>query len=74
MKMPSAGMLVLKMGVIDPDIQGHFGHFDSKFQEIWLVCMGTSNGFELKYPNRHLVTTAFSQKFINLVIFLVTLS
>ena len=45
--------LVLKMEVIDLDLQVHLGHFDLKFLEIWLVCMITCNGFELESPNLH---------------------
>ena len=45
--------LVLKMGVINLDLQGHFGSFDSEFLEIWLVCTITCNGFELESPNLH---------------------
>ena len=45
--------LVLKMGVIDCDLQGHFGHFVLEFLQIWLVCMITYNGFELESPNLH---------------------
>ena len=29
--------VVLKMEVIELDLQGHFGYFDSKFEEIWFV-------------------------------------
>ena len=43
--------LVLKMEVIDLDLQGHFGHSDLEFLEILLVCMITCNGFELESPN-----------------------
>ena len=45
--------LVLKMGVIDLDLQGHFGHFDKEFLEMWLVFVTTYNGFELESPNLH---------------------
>ena len=42
------------MEVIDLDPQGHFGHFDLEFQEIWLVCMITCNGyFNFKYIHIH---------------------
>ena len=33
--------LVLKMGVIDHGHQGHFGDFNSEFEEIWVVGTGT---------------------------------
>ena len=42
--------LVLKMEVIDLDLQGHFDHFDSEF---WLVPAITFNGFELESSNLH---------------------
>ena len=42
--------LVLKMEVIDLDLQGHF---DLEFLEIWLVSVITYNGFELESPNLH---------------------
>ena len=42
--------LVLKMEVIDLDLQGHFGHFDLEFLGIWLVSMISCNGFELESP------------------------
>ena len=45
--------LVLKMEVIDLDLQGHFGHFDSEFKEIRLVRMITRHRFELESPNLH---------------------
>ena len=45
--------LVLKMEVIDLDLQGHFGHFDSEFKEIRLVRMITHHRFELESPNLH---------------------
>ena len=54
--------LVLKVEVIDLDLQGHFGHFDSEFQEFWLVRSITFNGFELKSPNLHQICNlGFSQ-------------
>ena len=40
--------LVLKMGGIDLDIEGHFGHFDSEFQEIWLVRVITRHRFKVE--------------------------
>ena len=43
----------LKIEVIDPDLQGHFGHFDSEFYEIRLVCMITRHIFALESPNLH---------------------
>ena len=45
--------LVLKTEVIDLDLQGHFGHFELEFLEIWLVSLITCNGLELKSPNLH---------------------
>ena len=42
--------LVLKMEVIDRDLQGHF---DSKFCEIQFVYAITRNGFELESPKMH---------------------
>ena len=42
--------LVLKMEVIDLDLQDHF---DLEFLEIWLVCVITCDGFELESPNLH---------------------
>ena len=47
-------LLVLKKGVIDVDLQGNYGHFDSDFYEIWLVLMIICDGFELESPNLHL--------------------
>ena len=38
------------MEVIDLELQGHFGHFDSEFQEFRLVPAVTFNGFELESP------------------------
>ena len=38
------------MEVIDYDLQGHFGHFDSEFQEFQIVRAITFSGFELKSP------------------------
>ena len=46
--MLSAG---IENGVIDLDLQGNFGHFDSEFKEIWLVCVITCYRFELESPN-----------------------
>ena len=46
-------LLVLKMGVIAHDLQGHLGYFDSKLLEIRLVCTIVFNGFELESPNMH---------------------
>ena len=45
--------LVLKMEVIDLDLQGRFGHFDLKFLGIRLVCMITCPKFKLESPNLH---------------------
>ena len=41
------------MEVIDLDLQGHLGHFDSEFWEIRLVRMITHHKFELGSPNSH---------------------
>ena len=41
------------MEVIDLDLQGHFGHFDSEFKEFRPVRAITFNGFELESPNLH---------------------
>ena len=38
---------------LDLDLQGHFGHFDLKFLEIWLVSVITCNRFELESQNLH---------------------
>ena len=43
--------LMLNMEVIDFDLQGHFGHFDCEFYEIWFFNMITCNGVELESPN-----------------------
>ena len=43
--------LVLKQGIIDLDLQDHFGHFDSKFYEVWLVRVVTCDGLELESPS-----------------------
>ena len=54
--------LVLKMEVIDLDLQGHFGHFDSEFWEFWLVRPITFNDFELDSLNFHQICIlGFSQ-------------
>ena len=45
--------LVLKMEVIDLDLHGHFGHFDSEFLEIWLVRTITRHRLVLESPNLH---------------------
>ena len=45
--------LVLKVEVINFDLQGHFGNFDSEFWEIWLVCTITHHWFGLQSPNLH---------------------
>ena len=45
--------LVLKIGVMDLDLQGHFGHFDLEVWEIRLVRMITLHRFELESPNLH---------------------
>ena len=50
------------MEVIDHDLQGHFGHFDSEFKEFWLVRPITFNRFELESPNLHQICIlGFSQ-------------
>ena len=41
----------MKMEVIDLDLRGHFGHFDSEFVKIWLVGTIACNGFEPESPN-----------------------
>ena len=48
---PGYSRLVLKIGVIDLDLQGHYGHFE--FLVIWLVRAIAWNGFELESPNLH---------------------
>ena len=54
--------LVLKMEVIDLDLQGHIDHFVLEFWEIWLVHAITGNGFELESPNWHQICIlGFSQ-------------
>ena len=45
--------LVLKMEVPDLDLQGNFGHFDSKFYKNRLVCRISHHGFGLESPNLH---------------------
>ena len=45
--------LVLKMEVIDLELQGHFGHFDSELYEIWLVRAITRHRLGLESPNLH---------------------
>ena len=45
--------VVLKMEVIDLELQGHFGHFDSEFYEIRLVRVITRHRFVLESPNMH---------------------
>ena len=45
--------LLWKIGVIDLDLQGHFGHFDSEFYEIWIVRMITHHRFGLESRNLH---------------------
>ena len=45
--------LLLRIGLIDLDLQGNFGHFDSEFLEIQLVCMITRHRFGLQSPNLH---------------------
>ena len=50
------------MEVIDPDLQGHFGHLNSAFMEFWLVRAITFDGFELDPPNAHQICIkGFSQ-------------
>ena len=59
--------LVLKMEVIDLYLQGHFGHFDLEFQEIWLVRAITCNRYDLESPNlRQICISVFSQLVLNL--------
>ena len=41
------------MEVINPDLQGHFGHFDTEFWEIRLVCAITHHRFGLESPYLH---------------------
>ena len=41
------------MKVIDLDLQGDFGHFDSEFWEIWFVQAIARHRFELESPNLH---------------------
>ena len=54
--------LVLRMDVIDPDLQGYVGHYDLEFLEIWLISVITCNGFELESPNFHQICIlGFSQ-------------
>ena len=43
----------MTLEVTDLDLQGHFGHFDSELQEIWILRTITCNGFELESPNLH---------------------
>ena len=45
--------LVLKMGVIDLDLQGHFGHFYLEFWVILIVCAITRHWFGLESSNLH---------------------
>ena len=45
--------LVLKIGVIDFDLQGHSDHFDSEFLEFRVVRAITFKGLELESPNLH---------------------
>ena len=45
--------LVLKMRVIDLELQGHFGYFDLEFYEIWFVQSINLHRFELDSPNLH---------------------
>ena len=45
--------LVLKIGVIDLDLQGHFSHFVLGLLEIWLVRAITRHRFGLESPNLH---------------------
>ena len=48
--------LVLKMRVIDHDLQGYFGDFDSEFLKNWLIHAIICNGFRLELLNLHLGT------------------
>ena len=45
--------MVLKMEVIDYDLQGHFDHFDLEFKDIELVRAKTCHRFGLESPNKH---------------------
>ena len=45
--------LVLKIGVIDPDLQGHYSHFVLELLEIWLVRTINLHRFGLESPNLH---------------------
>ena len=49
--------LVLKMKVIDLELQGHFGHFDWEFLEFGLVHAITRHKFGLESPNLHQTCT-----------------
>ena len=49
--------LVLKIGVINLDLQGHFCHFDSEFSDVLLVRTITGHRFGLKSPNLHQTCT-----------------
>ena len=54
--------LVLQIEIIDLELQGHFGHFDSEPVEIWFVSVITCNGFELESANLHQIgILGFSQ-------------
>ena len=54
--------LVLKMGVIDLNLQGHFDLFDLEFLKIWLVRSIMCDVFELESPNWHQIyILGFSQ-------------
>ena len=46
--------LVLKIGVVDFDLQGHFSHFDLEFLEILLVYTIICNEFEMESSNMHI--------------------
>ena len=50
--------ILSKIGVIDPELPGHFGHFDPEFYEIRLARAITFNEFELELPNLQLVILA----------------
>ena len=62
--------LVLKIEVIDLDLQDHFGHFDLEFLKIWFICMITCNGFQLESPNFYQICIlGFSQLLLKMEVF-----
>ena len=50
---PGYSRLVLRIGVIYLDFQGHFGHFDLKFLQIRIVHVITRHRFWLESPYLH---------------------